>query len=280
MQDIIDGVSLDCPDRLATIRIPELKITSSDVFTVFNHARPLGISPGYDQTGRLVALSIADKENCRIVEFARPPGGRQGNRQSPTPPKSIVDGRKSLQDSVLCRPAGDVYAFDMANIAMSLYSDVSLRIARAVDIQSAFPPKGREPPNREPLHSIESCVGEEPDPVHKIKINVKNVESLFLQPVYNPEEDPHTVVDLAVRAWVSQFLAGYGNGAEVFDKVERINTEMMETRVRLFFYSYCSTMSTCVNHSRKSILWLNWPPTLSNSNKRSQPMPRINSLNP
>ncbi|KAF9560487.1 hypothetical protein CPC08DRAFT_472974 [Agrocybe pediades] len=241
LPEVIDGVNIGLK-QLCTMRIPETLIAASDVYTVFNHARPLGISPGYDKTGRLIAISVSDGDNCRIIEFAQPPGaGRQGHRAnpkaSPPPPKSIVDGRKKLQDQMLCRIMGGIYAFDMGPLAMSLHVDLNLRISNAVDIQSSFSAH-----DRSPLSSVEACVGKEPDPIHKIKIKANKLDKLFLQPIYDPEADPNSLLDLAERAWLSQFLPSYAETA--FDQAKRINTEMMES-------SYLSSISKISNDSVK-----------------------------
>lgn len=229
-QNILDGPR--CSGLLPTTRIPEEHILDSDLLKIFAHALPLGISPGYSETGRLLALSITDGKHCRIIEFQQPK--RENRRQpvnNPTWPENIIEGRKQLQDHVLCRAMGDIFAFDMGPLAMSLYCDLGLRITCAVDVQSAF-----SAISRKPLSAIRETLGEDSDSdeslvaTEKIKINTKNVKSLFLYPVYDPA-DRNTVLDLAVRAWVSQFLPGFGNGAGVFDKVKRIDTNNLPQQV-------------------------------------------------
>ncbi|KDR78868.1 hypothetical protein GALMADRAFT_1275033 [Galerina marginata CBS 339.88] len=227
-QDILDG--RDCSARLPTIRIPEESLEDSDLLSVFDHPRPLGISPGYSESGKLVSLSFADNDKCRIIEFQHP--NKRDNRRPATDkavvPPAIIEGRKLIQDKILCRPMGDIFAFDMGPLAMSLYCDLGMRITSAVDIQSAFSAVARKP-----ISAIEDALGKEFDSVtsSKIKIKADNVKSLFLYPVYD-SSDRNTVVDLAVRAWVSQFLPGYGNGEQLFEKVPRIDTNKLGAQVR------------------------------------------------
>ncbi|KAH9481599.1 ATP-dependent helicase NAM7 [Psilocybe cubensis] len=229
IQDILDGYK--CSDMLPTVRLQEESLSDSDLFKTFAHTLPLGISPGYSKEGRLLALSITDGKQCRIVEFFSQQPKRENGRRGPQGDKptlstSLLEMRKKLQDRILCRPNGDVFAFDMGPLAMSLYCDLGLRISRAVDVQSAF-----SAVDRKPISAIQEALGKDSDdeslPANeRIKINVENVKTLFRYPVYDPN-DRNTAVDLAVRAWVSQFLPGFGNGAEVFDKVARIDTKKL-----------------------------------------------------
>lgn len=231
-QDILDGPK--CSGLLPTERLQEENLADSDLFRIFAHTLPLGISPGYSQTGQLLALSITDGRQCRIVEFQvhqpKRENGRRPQADKPMLPTNIVEMRKKLQDRILCRPMGDVFAFDMGPLAMSLYCDLGLRISRAVDVQSAF-----SAVDRKPISAIREALGQDSDdeslsPSERIKINTENVKNLFLYPVYD-SNDRNTAVDLAVRAWVSQFLPGFGNGAEVFDKVARIDTKKLAQEV-------------------------------------------------
>lgn len=224
-QDILDGTTL--PARLPTIRIPETSIADSDILSVFDHSRPLGISPGYAENGRLLSLSIADNDNCRIVEFK--PITARGNRKRATAdkpsPTADIAGRKLIEERILCRPVGSTFAFDMGPLAMSLYIDLGLHITSAVDIQSAY-----SAVDRKPLTAITAAVGNDSDSPNKMKIKVENVKRTFFYPVYD-SKDTNTIIDLAVRAWVSQFLPIYGNGEQVFEKVPKIDTQKLSMNV-------------------------------------------------
>lgn len=230
MQDILDG--RECSTRLPTFIIPESDIMKDDLLADFAHALPLGISPGYSQSGRLLALAITDGKRCCIVEFTEPRGNRRSQAGKAILPKGVVDGRKYLQDQILCRNEGDIFAFDMAPLAMSLFCDLGVRIAGAVDIQSAF-----SAVDRKPLSAIEESLGTKTDidSPQKIKINPENVKRLFLYPVYDSTRN--TMVDLAVRAWVSQFLPGYQNGEQTFAKVRKIDTKKHSSEVCLCLLS-------------------------------------------
>ncbi|KAJ3515427.1 hypothetical protein NLJ89_g1766 [Agrocybe chaxingu] len=216
-QPILDGRAPAVNKPLPTQVIPEAELSQSDISTVFDHPRPLGLSPGFDEDGRLVALAIADDTQCRIIEFQH---SRRGKKAAALP-KTILDGRQILQDCILCRPVGDLFAFDMAPLAMSIYSDLDARVTNAVDIQSAFPVKNPVV-DRKPLVAIKAAIGES-----DIKIREDNVRDLFFYPTYS-EDNRNRVSDLAIRAWVSQFLPSFENGAETFEKVTRIDTKKLE----------------------------------------------------
>ena len=220
-QNILDGSDSALNRPIVTFTIQESDIATSDLLSVFEHAGPIGISPGYSATGKLISLAIADDKSCRIIEFAQPKNDKRRTDGNPPPPlKPDIKGRQMLQDHILCRTAGHVFAFDMGPLAMSLYCDLGgLRITNAVDIQSAF-----SAVDRKPLTGIKTALGD------SIKINANNVTNVFFNPIYDIE-DRNRTTDLAQRAWVSQFLVRSGNGAEMFDKVPRIDTKKLDPNV-------------------------------------------------
>ncbi len=220
---------------LATFTLKDSDIAKSDLLSVFNHSRPLGISPGYLPDGSLVSLAIADNENCRVVEFQEVKsfegqvGGRRNNAKPPVVSAASIEGRNLLQNKILCRPAGDLLAFDMGPLAMALYTNLKLRITHAVDIQSAF-----SAVDRKPITAIKDALGKETEGVSKIKENV--IKGVFLRPVYDLTENMRNrVTDLAMRAWVSQLLRELNNGEQTFEKVKRIDTKKLPAQVGPLF---------------------------------------------
>ena len=213
-QTILDGPDLALCRPIATITIQDLDIENSDLLSVFDHGGPIGISPGYSAAGKLISLAIADDKICRIIEFSQP---KSGNKRAID---LVQQGLKLLQDNVLCRTAGDIFAFDMGPLTMSLYCDLrGIRITNAVDIQSAF-----SAVDRKPLTGIKMALGT------SIKISEENVRNVFFNPIYDLEDRNHTT-DLAQRAWVSQYLVRSGNGAETLEKVPRIDTKKLDSNV-------------------------------------------------
>ena len=253
-QTILDGPDLALNRSINTITIQDFKIAASDVLSVFDHAQPLGISPGYSDTGKLISLAIADDKNCRIIEFSQPKNKRTNGRPSsspkpetllPTHKPEVLSGWQRLQDYILCRSAGDIFAFEMGSLTTSIYCDLGgLRITNAVDIQSAL-----SAVDRKPLTSIQTVLGD------SVKIKAENVTNIFeINPIYN-NEDGNCITDLAQRAWVSQYLARSGNGAEMFDKVKRIDTKKLDSSVGLLvsviIISYSTSHTLASGHNRQ-----------------------------
>ena len=252
-QNILDGSDAALNRSINTNTIQDLDIVASNVLSVFDHARPIGISPGYSAAGKLISLAIADDKNCCIIEFSQPKSKRTNGKPSSTPkPETpppthkpgVFSGRQKLQDHILCRSAGDIFAFDMGPLTMSLYCDLGgLRITNAVDIQSAF-----SAVDRKPLTGIQTILGD------SVKINAENVTNVFFNPIYN-NEDRNCITDLAQRAWVSQYLVGSGNGAEMFDKVKRIDTKKLDSSVGLLvsviIISYSTSHTLASGHNRQ-----------------------------
>ncbi|KAG5646992.1 hypothetical protein DXG03_001716 [Asterophora parasitica] len=218
MQTLVDSA------EFSLIKIPVTKVNERDIdqdtFSVFDKVKPLGISPGYSSAGKLVALAISDDTNCIIVEFnvaakpVRDNGRGRSNNRPKSPPPHRDRNLDALSQRVLCRPVGELFAFDMGPLALSLYTDSRLRIKNAVDIQS-----GLSATDRKPLTAIKDILGT------AAKIKEQNVVTVFRDPVYELD-DRKKATELAMRAWISQLLAHYGNGAETLARVHRIDTEV------------------------------------------------------
>lgn len=220
--------------KVQYVTMEESKLGKLALNVFGDNSDPVGISPGYSPDGRLITLAIANEKKCLIVKF---PGNKRGKKGGSNvevgsgAPGEPSDGRKRLQELVLCRSLGAIYAFDLGPLSMSLYSDYGLRITNGVDIQSAFPDPKRRPPRRTPLEAIEACLGD------SVKIFSNNIRYAFKNDAYDGEDSNH-IKDLVMRAWVSQFLPKSENGAmEAFDQVPKIDTLKLSDPV--------STISRC-----------------------------------
>ncbi|KAF8206301.1 P-loop containing nucleoside triphosphate hydrolase protein [Mycena galopus ATCC 62051] len=222
MQTLLDGV-----ESKLELQTKHEKDLGRGFLSVFAHTGPIGIAPGYSKSGGLVALAIADDMYCLIVQFYSNGSSAMGNgargrgyggkRQDRPPKERDLSGRKLLEEIILCREAGDLLAFDFGPLSMSLHCGVELRITNGIDIQSAFSAR-----DRKPLSAIKDAVGD------TIRVFDDNVINVFQNPIYDPDHDRHCVSDLAMRAWVSQYLFTIGNGAETFTKVAKINTKKLD----------------------------------------------------
>lgn len=206
--------------EFSLLKIPIKKVKELEIdqvtFAEFDHAKPIGISPGYSSTGKLIALAIADDQTCTIVDFnVFIPRGRSRN----TNQSNRVRNLGELQEKILCRPAGELFAFDMGPLCLSIYADANLRVTNAVDIQS-----GLSAVDRKPLTAIKEILGT------SVIVKEHNVITVFYHLVYDPT-DRKSATDLAQRAWISQLLAVYGNGAVTLGKVPRIDTQKLSIQV-------------------------------------------------
>ncbi|KAG7444676.1 uncharacterized protein BT62DRAFT_219829 [Guyanagaster necrorhizus] len=184
-----------------------LDIFSTERGTGAERADPLGISVGYTKEGRLAALAVADKERCCIIEFASlPPPNRQQKMEI-------------LQKHVLCRSIGELYAFDAAKLAMVLWSELGVKVTRAIDIQSVFTDTDF-PSDRKPLSAIQACFGDSDN----CKLNEKNIDQIFNDLTYNFEEISQMRTDILGRAWISCILPSHENGISTFSTAKPINT--------------------------------------------------------
>lgn len=200
-------------------------------------SRHTGIAPAYAQSdSRLVVLAIANQSKILLVEFYGKNRDGRGKNAGPVKHRDHT-GRTLLEDKVFCRPFGDIFAFDFEPIALSLYHDHGgLRLINGVDIQSACCQI-----NRQPLASIKFAVGD------TSTIFEDNVRDSFENMVYDPERTS----EIALRAWISQYLPQLGTMEETFANAKRIDTMKLANVVSLMFEngSDCSTNHMCPRDS-------------------------------
>ncbi|KAK1236206.1 hypothetical protein PQX77_000550, partial [Marasmius sp. AFHP31] len=229
----------------------------------------LGISAGYNErTKALNAIAVVGEVFCLVVEFKdrRPMGSRRrgrgrrrnrsrseeesdGTEEEAVGPKELSPQMRALQQ-VFDHPAG-VFGFDLAPLALGLYSDFGLVVRSGFDIQSAsletehepesqfdgskpVPPQ-KEPnaPNRNndrlnPLEATLACVGE------AVKVLENNFTSVFMDLTYHPQSSARdtpqnsSLRDMMMRAWISRFLATFENGPQTFGDVPAIDLSRFE----------------------------------------------------
>ncbi|TFK70342.1 hypothetical protein BDN72DRAFT_549686 [Pluteus cervinus] len=211
VQNVIEGASIPGGTSLDFGRITTsvVPITQLDLTTlnIFDHAEPLGLAAGYDQGGKLIALAISDPNTCKIIDVSSISKSKARHTSD--------EALHFLEDKVLCRSAGELFAFDAGPITVSIYTSLRLRITGLVDIQTAFLEKDQD---RAPLASVLEIMGSDG------AVYEDNVKELFNEPVYDPE-DKNCRIDLATRAWLAAFLPTYSNGAMMLDGVARIDTK-------------------------------------------------------
>ncbi|KAK1231571.1 hypothetical protein PQX77_005305 [Marasmius sp. AFHP31] len=247
---------------------------------------PLGISPGYNErTKALNAIAVVGEVFCLVVEFKdrRPVGSRRrgrgrrrnrsrseeesdGTEEEAVGPKELSPQLRALQQ-VFDHPAG-VYAFNLAPLALGLYSDFGLVVRHGINIQSANfdselklepdesnavqyvdlqieaesqldegnPVSRQKGPNTSsrtkdrlnPLEAILACVGK------AVKVLENNITSVFMDLTYHPQSTARdtpqnsSLRDMMMRAWISRFLATFENGPQTFGDVPAIDLSRFE----------------------------------------------------
>jgi len=169
--------------------------------------RPIGIAPGYSESGsRLLVLAIAIQAKVLLVEFY------SSDPSKATKPRDY-SGRTMLEEKLFCRPLGNIFAFDLHYLVLSLYHDHGgMRLTNGIDIQSACSVK-----DRQPLSSITSAVGE------TATIWEDNIRDAFMDLTYDPKRPS----EIALRAWVSQYLPQIAGMDEVFAIAKPIDTRKL-----------------------------------------------------
>ncbi|KAF7970074.1 hypothetical protein HWV62_25050 [Athelia sp. TMB] len=177
-----------------------------------NPCDPIGIAPAYAQSdNQLVVLAISNASQILLVELFSKINAERGTFV-PSQRKNSR-GHTLLQDKLLYRPMGSIYAFDFEPLALSLYKDHGgLRLVNGVDLQSACCPEDRD---RQPLMSIKAAIGDD------TTIYDDNIRDSFENMIYDPKRTP----EIANRAWVSQYLARLGTMEAVFAAAKKIDTQ-------------------------------------------------------
>jgi regulator of nonsense transcripts 1 len=202
-QNFIDD---DLP-RMQVKKIHEKDLSSDHVdgliaSSPYPDAPSIGISPAYYPSGHLALLAIATPTKVLVY------GVNDKRSDAGDPPSPISDSRKLLE-KVLCHPNGKVFAFDFAELVLSLYTDLNVHVLNGIDIQSACSVK-----DRHPVTSIEFAVGD------SVPIYKENIASAF----QSMEFDLKRVPDVAMRAWVSQYMPQLSGMEDRFEQAPKINT--------------------------------------------------------
>ncbi|KAL4260424.1 DNA2/NAM7 helicase-like C-terminal domain-containing protein [Pleurotus pulmonarius] len=209
----------DNPDDPGCIlyRTRQLKELKPAVLKPFMTAQPIGVSAAYSKIGYLSALALVTKIlegsheakgkwGCLIVEFPAA-GGRKGDR-----PVTPNDQDDSLLQKVFQHQISNIYAFDIAPLAMSLFGDHNLRISNGIDIQSAFP----NIVDRNPLKIVHDIVDS------RFRVFDENIKSVFRNSdVSDDSENMHN--DLILRAWISRTIVDIESASSTFDRVPKVD---------------------------------------------------------
>ncbi|KAG1778310.1 hypothetical protein EV702DRAFT_1095532 [Suillus placidus] len=216
-------VQVDDSELLSAHIIPESKlIEEQDQLRSLlerNEGRALGLAGGYAPTGELAMLAIADASTIIIIDFKlKKSKGNEHDKRRITPVSKVdtTAARVFMTQNLLRRTTGFLYAFDIARVALALSQTLDLRIANAIDMQSAGL-KGRA---SSPLVTIKQAVG---DLHHVFDVNIDKVfrddtvdDSL---PTFK-----NGITPLAQRAWIAHYLSQLPTMEDHLAQVPQVDT--------------------------------------------------------
>jgi hypothetical protein len=203
-----------------------------------NSPRSVGMSPAYSQSGGLPALACAVDTRVLVLNFHKSIPYSDGATGSGIVPRN-VERRGQLEHVLLCHPLCTLYAFDLANIALSLHLHLHLHLTDAIDIQSAL-----RIPDRSIVPSVQNVIAD------ACKIWEENIDRAFENMTYRSSKHKD-LADLVQRAWLSSYIGRYDSEAirDMFDKAPKVDTstKKFSEDVRRFLYQ---VDYTCISPCR------------------------------
>ena len=190
-----------------------------------NSPRSVGISPAYSQSGGLPALACALDTRVLVINFHSSKPYRDGATSSGTVPRN-VERRRLLEYELLCQPLCTLYAFDLADIALSLHLHLHLHLTNAIDIQSAL-----RIPDRTVVLSVQTVIAD------AFQVWSENIDRAFENMLYHSSK-PKYLTDLVQRAWLCSYIGRYDFEAirDMFYKAPKVDTEKFSQDVRRFLH--------------------------------------------
>lgn len=203
--------------------VHEKELESADLGWLFgplvNSPRSVGISPAYSKSGSLPALACAVDTRVLVINFYSSKA-REDGRTSGARPKNILGRRSRLEQELLCHPECTLYSFDLATFALSLHLHFQIRLANAIDIQSALPGHSRSP-----VDSVRAIVGDQIFP--------DIITSTFETTVYRYDEQEN-LGSLVQMAWLCGYLGHSGNSKDLFRDAPKVDTRNFSADVSRF----------------------------------------------
>ena len=157
----------------------------------------IGVSAIYGQRCAMTSIAFATVTSALVIRFAK-----QHERRALT----------LIKECIFNNPHYTKYAFKMDTFALSLFTDLSLRISDAVDLLSM-----RLTGNRHSLETLMGVMGGEP------KLHKENVKTLFFKDAKGMSPS-----DVAMQAWAACLVAV----ANVTTSIPRIDTLKLTQKAR------------------------------------------------
>lgn len=178
-----------------------------------NSPRSVGISPAYSQSGGLPALAFALDTRVLVINFHKSTPYSNGTTSSSNVPRN-VERRDLLEYELLCHPLCTLYAFDLADIALSLHLHLHLHLTDAIDIQSAL-----KVLDRNVVASVQTVIAD------ACKVFSDNIDRAFENMIYLSSKHKD-LTDLVHRAWLCSYIGRYDAESirDMFYKAPKVDT--------------------------------------------------------
>ena len=200
-----------------------------------NSPRSVGISPAYSQKGGLRVLACALDIRVLVIKFHNSEAYGDGDvNGSGTRPRN-TKRRKMLEEKMLCHPLITLYAFDLAQLALSLRLHTHLRLTEAIDIQSAL-----RIPDRSIVDSVTVVVGD------SIPVFSDNVHNTFENMLYKSNKDIE-LSGLVQRAWLCGWIGQYDfeGVKDLFYKSPKVDTTKFSEDVSFSLLDWIHVLQRC-----------------------------------
>lgn len=212
-QNFING--LIPPIQVLTLTHNELK---DAILSDFLAQSPpsIGIAWGSrPESASLAVLAIATATQVLLISL----GGRTRAANLAAGVVAASAGQELLQQHVLLGTDRHIFAFDLAPLALVLYSQFRLHIQNGIDIQDCLGGK-----DRSPLYALQQAVGED------VPIYPNSITSAFESLDYDAK-DKNTIHATALRAWAAQYIGALDGVQDLVYKARKIDTTKLTAQV-------------------------------------------------
>lgn len=202
--------------QVTVLREAELSAGIITTFLSSATSNVLGATASYGHKGVLSALILSTETRCLRILFSAPGTKKKGGHKKS---RVATDGRRLLQDHILCNRAYHKLAFDAERVSCGLYFDHELRIAGLVDAESLSIAKTRGSVDR-----LMAVLGGE-HKVHKrlaLKVFDKRLRDI---------QDQEFAV---LRAWATSMAGASQSSATRMSTVPPIHTDSLDDMVGPF----------------------------------------------
>jgi hypothetical protein len=186
-------------------------------------ALSFGVAAGYTAKGRLCALAIARGYTVVLLQMD---GSARGARDGGKPPPSWVEFLQAL----LADEETFIIGFDLAPLALSLFSDCTTLLANGVDLQSAVShllPDTMPKDSRRPFDTVRYCVEE-----HK-GVNEDNIDLAFMSEEIPENKNKEALMNVVKRAWVAYYISTIPTMEPIIYGSKKVNTVGMAPAVSI-----------------------------------------------